>query len=199
MGQSADQLRREIDETRQDLSGTLDAIGDRVSPGRIVQRRTERVRRVFSSARESVMGSAEMVSDTAQGATGQAGSAVSTVASTARHAPQQMLRQTEGNPLAAGLVAFGVGLVVASIIPASEPEQRVAEALQDKVEPLREQLTEATRQVKDEVQDATRTAAEHVKETVSEAAGEVRDQAQSSAEHVKDEATSTAEGARSGE
>ena len=33
MGQSAEELRQEIAGTRADLGDTLDAIGDRVSPG----------------------------------------------------------------------------------------------------------------------------------------------------------------------
>ena len=44
MGQSAEELRREIEETRDNLTGTVDAIGDRVSPGRIVERKTNRAR-----------------------------------------------------------------------------------------------------------------------------------------------------------
>ena len=39
MGQRAEELRQEIEGTRAELSGTLDAIGDRVSPGRTVDRR----------------------------------------------------------------------------------------------------------------------------------------------------------------
>jgi hypothetical protein len=33
MGQSPEELRRDIERTREDLGGHLDAIGDRVSPG----------------------------------------------------------------------------------------------------------------------------------------------------------------------
>ena len=43
MGQNADQLKREIADTRNDLGNTLDAIGDRVSPSRVIQRRKNRV------------------------------------------------------------------------------------------------------------------------------------------------------------
>jgi hypothetical protein len=58
MGKSTQELRGDIEHTREDLGETLDAIGERVSPGRIVQRRKARVRHAFSSARESVMGRA---------------------------------------------------------------------------------------------------------------------------------------------
>jgi uncharacterized protein YjbJ (UPF0337 family) len=124
--------------------------------------------------------------------TQQAGDAASTVADKARQAPEQVVRQTQGNPLAMGLVAFGVGLVVASVIPASKPEQQAAGAIQDTLEPLKERAVEAAREVKDEVQGAAQAAAGEVKDTAAQAASEVRDRAQSSAEHVKDEAQSAA-------
>ena len=52
------QIRQEIEQTRADLSITLDEIGDRVSPGRIVQRRKDRVRGRWDDLRTRVMGSA---------------------------------------------------------------------------------------------------------------------------------------------
>jgi uncharacterized protein YjbJ (UPF0337 family) len=192
MGKSTQELRGDIEHTREDLGETLDAIGERVSPGRIVQRRKARVRHAFSSARESVMGSAESAQGGARQVTQQAGDAASTVADKARQAPEQVVRQTQGNPLAMGLVAFGVGLVVASVIPASKPEQQAAGAIQDTLEPLKERAVEAAREVKDEVQGAAQAAAGEVKDTAAQAASEVRDRAQSSAEHVKDEAQSAA-------
>ena len=42
MGQTAEQLKEQIAGTRDDLSETLDAIGDRVSPGRVIERRKNR-------------------------------------------------------------------------------------------------------------------------------------------------------------
>jgi uncharacterized protein YjbJ (UPF0337 family) len=192
MGKSTQELRRDIEQTREDLGGTLDAIGDRVSPGRIVKRRTDRVRDAFSSVRESVMGSAESAQGSAQQVAHQASDAASTVAGKARQAPDQVMRQTQGNPLAAGLVAFGVGMVVASVIPPTKPEKEAAGAIQDKLEPIKERAVEAAREVKDEVQSAAQSAAGELKDKAGEAAGEVRDQAQSSAEQVKDEAKSAA-------
>lgn len=51
MGQAADELRDaeeirgEIDRTREDMASTLDAIGDRVSPKLQAERQVERLRR----------------------------------------------------------------------------------------------------------------------------------------------------------
>jgi uncharacterized protein YjbJ (UPF0337 family) len=192
MGKSTQELRHDIEHTREDLGETLDAIGNRVSPGRIVERRTARVRHAFSTVRDSVMGTAESAQGGAQQIARQAGEAAGNVAETARQAPDQVVRQTQGNPLAAGLVAFGVGLLVASLIPPSKPEQEAAGAIQDKLEPLKERAMDAAGDVKDEVQGAAQRATRQIKETAAQAAGEVRENAQSSAAQVKEEARSAA-------
>ena len=44
MGQSPEELKQDVESTRADLSDTLDAIGDRVSPGRMIERRKNRMR-----------------------------------------------------------------------------------------------------------------------------------------------------------
>ena len=59
MGKSASEVRSEIEGNRQDMSETIDAIADRTSPGRIIQRRRQRVSDGWRSVRERVMGSAQ--------------------------------------------------------------------------------------------------------------------------------------------
>ena len=120
MGQSTEELRREIEYTREDLGQTLDAIGDRVSPGRIVERRKNRVVNGFASVRDRVMGTA---SDAGHSIGDTAGGTVDTI----KGAPDTVVQQTQGNPLVAGAVAFGVGVLMASVFPATAKEQQVAE------------------------------------------------------------------------
>ena len=43
MGQGPEELRHDIERRRDDLGETIDAIGDRVSPGRIIERRRNRI------------------------------------------------------------------------------------------------------------------------------------------------------------
>ena len=76
MGESADELRRDIEQTRGDLTETLDAIGDRVSPGRVIERRKNRVVQSVQSARDRVMGSATNAGDSVTGTTSAAVDAV---------------------------------------------------------------------------------------------------------------------------
>ena len=73
---------------------------------------------------------------------------------------------------AAGLVAFGAGLVGAALIPASEKEQQAAIAVKDKAQPLQQQVS-----------DVAKDAAQNVKEPAQQAA-----QAAQAAQAVKDTA-----------
>src|SRR5215207_9753327 len=113
MGQSAEELRREIERTRGELSEDLDAIGDRVSPGRMIERRKNRVTGVWNTGRERIMGRAGDVrsnaSDRAHGVTDRASDAASGAVDTLRDVPDMVMERVEGSPLAAGAVAFGVG------------------------------------------------------------------------------------------
>jgi hypothetical protein len=44
MGQEADELRKDIERTREDMASTLDAIGEKVSPRLQAERQMERLR-----------------------------------------------------------------------------------------------------------------------------------------------------------
>jgi uncharacterized protein DUF3618 len=44
VGQAADELRQDIERTREDMASTLDAIGDRISPRLQAERQMDRLR-----------------------------------------------------------------------------------------------------------------------------------------------------------
>ena len=186
MGQSAEELRRDIERTRQDLTGTVDAIGDRVSPGRIVERKTNRARESVRSLKDTVMGTvsgaAGTVGDTVSGAAGTTADTAGQAADKLRDAPTTMkeaaARKTQGAPLAAGLIAFGAGVLAASLVKGSETEGKVAQAVLDKAQPLKDAATEAGQQLASSLKDQGQQAVEQVKETAVQAGQEVKDQAQ---------------------
>jgi hypothetical protein len=188
------ELRQDIERIRDDLDTTLDALGERVSPRRIAQRRTAAVRTRVTRVRSAVMGPAKESGSVAAGrardAAGSAKEGAQQVAGRAaeqvREAPETIQQQTEGNPLAAGLIAFGAGLLLATLFPPTEAEQRAAGAVQERVEPIKDQAIEAGREVKDHLQQSARESAQQVKETAAGATQEVKQQAQSSAEKVKE-------------
>jgi len=194
MGQNADELRRDIEQTRDGLSETLDAIGDRVSPGRVFERRKNRAVQGIHSLRDRVMGSASDATDTVSSA---AGSAVDTI----KDAPDVVRQQTQGSPMAAGAIAFGAGFLFAAIFPASQSEQRVAQDLMDRAEPLKDELAAAGREVADHVKGAAQDAVEEVKSTAVESkqaiADTVRDGVDATKSTTQDAASSIKEQATS--
>ncbi|HWJ65593.1 MAG TPA: DUF3618 domain-containing protein [Nocardioides sp.] len=181
MGQAAEErMTTEIDRTRQDLSRDVDALYDKVSPGRIVDRRKTAMRHRMSSMKDSVMGSAH-------GATGSAQDAAGSVQDAAQSGVRAVERRTEGSPIGAGLVAFGAGMVISALIPASQKEAELAG-----------RLTEAAKDspLMDEAKAAGQEIGGHLKESATDAAREVKASAQESAEHLKQEGQSAAQDVR---
>ena len=165
MGTTEDQLRRQADDQRERMGETLDAIGDRLSPERMIQRRKAAVGQRARRVKDTVMGSPGYVEPVARRMREQAHDATQAV----QHTPEMIAEQTRGNPIAAGLIAFGGGLLLATLMPKSETEQ----------------LKEAGREIASDAKEHMQEAATQVKSTGSEAADAVRDQARSSAEEVK--------------
>jgi hypothetical protein len=200
MGQAAEeQLTRDIEARRAELSRDIDALTDKVSPAQMVERRKAATRSRFRSVRDRVMGSAH---DSTQGmasagfnATSSVSSAKDTVQGTVQDAAGTVQRQTEGNPLAAGLIAFGAGWLVSSLMPASEKEahaaRRVVETAKDS--PLVDEAKSVGQEMGESLKGSATDAAEQVKSTAQESAETVKQEGLSSAETVKQEGQDRAE------
>ncbi|MCE3293253.1 MAG: hypothetical protein K0Q84_2190 [Arthrobacter sp.] len=208
-------IRADIEATRARLGTNVDAVADKVTPSNIVHRQTDKakdkVRNAVTGVKEKVMGAADHATHSTSGgvhsATGSAGSALhdarsnvtstlqdagSTVSSTAQNlgsavadAPHKAAAKTQGNPLAAGLIAFGAGLLVSSLIPPSQKEREAAEALKGAAEPVTTQLTEAAKDMGQDLKDQAQEAMENVKATATDAAAHVKDEGQTAVTDVK--------------
>jgi len=160
-------VRSEIDDTREHLGQTVEAIGDRVMPGRIIERRKESLATGVRGLRDRIMGTAHDAQDQL------ADSAGSTV-DHLRDAPESLARRTEGSPLAAGGVAFAIGLLAAAVWRPTEPERRAVEKVADAVPELTDDVTQATREVAATVKEQARGATEEIKSSVTDAAAAVK-------------------------
>jgi len=191
MAQSPEELKREIEQTRQDMSRDVDLLSEKVSPGRIVQRRVDKTKGAVTSVRERVMGSASAGTDAIS-------DKASSVSGAVTGAPDAAMSRTQGNPLAAGVLAFAAGWLVASLLPASEAEQKAVVAVEDKVkEPVKEQLTSIATEIKDDLQGSAQEAVQTVKESATDAAQAVKDQGADSAQTVRAETQGATEEVRS--
>ena len=189
---SPEQIQRDIEGTRQSLSADVDRLTEKVSPGRVVSRRVDRVKGTAGSLKDRVMGSMPdtdslrsaggSAGSTLSSATGAVGNAVSGIGDAASSAPQAVRQQAQGNPLAAGLVAFGVGMVIASLAPASQKEQDLAAQAEDKA---RGPLQDKAKEVASELQGSAQESVQQIKDVASQGASDTADQARSAAEDVK--------------
>ena len=182
-------IRRSIDSTRADLSRNVDALTEKVSPGRVVGRNVEKAKSKMSSVKESVMGSDNPYDDGVVGSAGaKASSVASSVGDTAANAPSIARQKTQGNPLAAGLVAFGIGWLASSLVPASQKEQQAAGAVKDAASEHSDTLTaplkESAAAAKDNLAAPAKDAVTAVKDSASDAAGTVKDEASAAKDHV---------------
>ncbi|MGW6443175.1 DUF3618 domain-containing protein [Lentzea sp. NPDC055074] len=193
MGATPDQLRREIDETRAELVVDANRLVDRTSPSRIAQRRTQKIRSGLTRMRNSVMGTASDTTSTMQSQAHQAKNVVADNAERAaeavQEAPRQVMRQTQGNPIAAGLIAFGGGLLVASLLPRSQAEQQIVAEMGDRasdaIEPAKHALAESAEHLKEEMSTEVRGAADEIKQTASDAARTTADHGREAVRDVK--------------
>ncbi len=177
MTDSPDAIRADIEQTRRELGSDVDALADKVSPSKIVDRQADKVKQAFGSVRDRVMGAA----DDAGSAVGDAGGAVVDV-------KDRVVAKAEGNPIAVGLIAFGAGLLLASLIPASTKEKEIAADVKDQAQPLVDTVTDAAKEVGEHLKEPAQEAAAAVKETATDAVDSVKADAQYAAGEVKDQA-----------
>ena len=192
MSDNPEEIRRDIERTRRELSSDVDALTEKVSPTKVMERRVERARGAVSSMKEKVMGSASDTTSAAGGglstAQDKVSSAATTVTDTASAAPQVARQRTQGNPMAAGLIAFGAGWLVSSLIPASLKEQRAATAVKDKASEHSDQLTGPLSDAAQNLKEPAQQAAQSIKATATDAASTVKDETRSAKDDVAGQA-----------
>ena len=170
MGKTAAEMRVEIEQKRSDLSYDIEAIEDRVSPSRVARRRTDAVKSRFSGARDAVMGRVDDTTDTAR-----------SLADSASDAPHEVTRATRGNPIAAGVVAFGLGMLTAAILPETPAEKQLADSMRPQIDRAKDSLASTLR-------DDAQEVAANIRPEVAEKVGELQGAAVDSASRVADSA-----------
>jgi Protein of unknown function (DUF3618) len=226
-----DRIRQEIERTQTHLSADVNALTEKVTPGRIVARRVDRAKATGRRLTDRVMGNSNTpdipgaygdpyarygdtrydgttadgpsghgvaetaraasanVSDAASSATSTISDTASSAAAAVQDAPQAVRRKTQGNPLAAGLIAFGAGWLISSLLPASRQEQRVAQQATEKGADLGRPVAEAAKQaameVKDNLQEPAQQAVESVTSTASDAGRTVAEEGRAAADDAQ--------------
>jgi hypothetical protein len=207
-----DVIRRQIEDTRANLSYDVDALNEKVNPTRVMDRRVGKAKSTVTGLKDRVFGTAQNtgaqmgsatsnVAGSAQNAASSAAGTVQDVASTAvgavQSAPQTIQRQAQGNPLAAGLIAFGVGWLVSSLMPTSEKEKELAaqaeSAVKEHSQPLVDQAKNVAQELGDNLKPVAQEAVESVKSTAQEGVETVKSEGQSAAQDVQGQAQQSRE------
>jgi hypothetical protein len=137
--QDPDKIRDGIEQTQRELSANVDALTAKFSPQRIVQDKVQRARTAMGSMKERVTGSGAQkapadggsavpaapaadgtvsaAKSTVSSAKGTVSSATSSAAKTAGTMTAAARRGIQANPVAAVLIAFGAGWLIAALLP----------------------------------------------------------------------------------
>lgn len=189
MTSSPDEIRRDIEQTRRDLATDVDTLHEKVSPAAVASRKVQSAKGAMTSVKDKIMGSAESAGQSTAGG-------VSAVGDTVSSAPSMARDRARGNPMAAGVIAFGAGWLISSLLPASEKEKQAAAQVKDKASEhsdiLMAPMKHAAQEMKDNLKEPAQQAADSVKSTATDAAGTVQDTAKS----AKDDVTGQAKDAK---
>ncbi|WP_101652598.1 DUF3618 domain-containing protein [Brevibacterium ihuae] len=199
-----EQIRAEIEQTRRNLGYDVDAMAEKVSPGKAVARQKNKLTDTLGRWKDSIMGSADdagtqlsyqrqQLADSAHGAADGARDAAYQARDAAAQVPGRIKQGTRGNPLAAGVIALGAGWLIGSLIPASRQEQQLAVQAKDAAQPLMQEAQQVAKDMGQNMQEPAKQAAESVKAQAQSGTETVKSDAQSEADHLKSEAQSSGE------
>lgn len=177
MSESPEAIRADIEQTREGLGMDVDALADKMTPSKIVDRQVDKVRGAVGSVRERVMGAGDAASASAN-----------ELADGAEGIAHRAKAKAQGAPLAVGVIAFGFGLLIAGLFPASHKEKDLAGAVHDKSQPLMDEATNVAKEVAADLKEPAMDAADAVKNRASEAVQNVSSEATHGADSVKDNA-----------
>ena len=199
MGQDPDAIRQDIEQTRAEMSDTVEAVGYKADvPSRAKDAVSEKVENVKSKvsdtatrAKEAVTGTTSQVSSRVVDATPSSGQV------------KEQARRTAGlakeNPLGLAIGAAALGFLAGLAVPSTRVEDEklgpVADQVKEKVKETGQEAVERGKQV---AQEVASTAADTAKQRTQEQGQELADSAKQSAQDVKSEASSSSSGSSSG-
>jgi hypothetical protein len=191
MGQDPDAIRQDIEQTRAEMSETVEAIGYKADvPSRAKDAVSEKVENVKSA----VSGTATRAKEAVTGAADRAGAATPS-----RGQVTQTTRQAVGmakeNPLGLAIGAVAIGFLAGLAVPSTRVEDEKLGPVADQVkEKVKETGQEAFDRGKQVAQEAASTAADTARSSAQEHGQGLADSAKESAQDVKSQARSSSSG-----
>jgi gas vesicle protein len=162
VGQEPDRIRAEIEQTRADMSETVDALGYKAD---VKSRAKENLQDKKDSAKESIVG----VKDRIVGGTPDSDEV--------KHKAKKAASVAQENPLGLAIGAVAVGFIAGMLIPSTRVEDEKLGGMAD--------------DVKAKVKETGSEALEHGKQVAQEVAQTVKESGQEHAQQVKESAQDT--------
>jgi len=195
MGQDPEVIRREIEETRERMGDTVDALGYKADvKSRAKESVTDKVDSLKSkvvgakdSVTESVVGAKDNVTGTVGGATGRVSEATPSGQDVKRNA-KRAVGMAQENPLGLAIGSLAVGFLAGLLLPHTRIEDEKLGSVSDSViEKVKETGQEALEHGKQVAGEAAQAAKETAQEKGQEHAQELQGSAQQSASSVREE------------
>ncbi|MFN2528406.1 MAG: DUF3618 domain-containing protein [Candidatus Baltobacteraceae bacterium] len=171
MGKDPDQIRREIEDTRDRMGDTVDALAYKADvPNRVKDSITDRV----DGVKSAIGNTATKVTSAVTGTTAKVGHTVGETTGDARDGAVRTVGMIKENPLGVLLSGVAVGFVLGSLLPATELEN--------------ERIGELSDNLKSQAQDAGSQALKHGKAVLRETAEAAKESAQEHGQQLADQA-----------
>ena len=199
MGQDPDQIRQDIEDTRAEMSETVEAVGYKAD---VPSRAKDKVSETVDNVKNKVSGTATRAKEAVVGTASRAGDAVSDTTSRVGEATpsggqvKQQAKRAVGlaqeNPLGLAVGAVALGFLAGLAVPSTRVENErlgpVADQVKDKVKETGQEALDRGRQV---AQEAASSAADTVRQEGRGHGQDLAESAKQNAQDVGDQATHT--------
>ena len=180
MGQDPDAIREDIEQTRADMSETVEAIGYKAD---VPSRAKEKVSQTVDNVKNKVSGTATRAKEAVTGTTSRVGEATPSGGQVKQQA-KRAVGLAQENPLGLAVGAVALGFLAGLAVPSTQMENQrlgpVADQVKDKVKETGQEALDRGKQV---AQEAASSAAETAKEQAQEFG---QDLAQSAKQNAQD-------------
>ena len=178
MGQDPEVIRRDIEDTRERMGETVEALGYKAD---VPSRAKEAVSGRITSVKESITGAAGSVNESTP-STGDV-----------KQAARKGAGVAQENPLGLAIGSVAIGFLAGMLIPSTNVENEKLGPVADQVKDTARQTgQEALEHGKQVAQEVASTAQEHVQEAVSDVKDTAQQSAQEHGQQVKESAKDSA-------
>ncbi|MBW3652073.1 MAG: DUF3618 domain-containing protein [Actinobacteria bacterium] len=176
MGQDPDTIRREIEDTRERMGDTVEAIGYKAD---VPSRTKEKVSGTFTGVKERIGGTATEMKERI-GASGSSANESTPSAGDVKHAAKRGASIAQENPLGLAIGSIAFGFLAGMLIPSTRVES-------EKLGPMAEQVKEQAMQTGQEAVEHGKQVAQEVASTVQEHAQQAKDDVAQTAQQAAQE------------